>query len=94
MCEVLTIPRSSYYHSFKKTVSNREQENRKLTKEIERIHVKSKGRYGALKIHKMLVNNGCDLNLKRVQHLMKQAGIRSITKKKYVPIRQKKRWHN
>ncbi|MFU7590451.1 IS3 family transposase [Priestia sp. RMT2NF4] len=83
MCEVLTIPRSSYYHSLKKTVSNREQENWKLTKEIERIHVKSKARYGAPKIHKMLVNNGCDLSLKRVQRLMKQAGIRSITKKKY-----------
>ena len=48
MCEVLTIPRSSYYHSFKKTVSNREQENQKLTKEIQRIHLKSRERYGAL----------------------------------------------
>ncbi|TJZ36566.1 IS3 family transposase [Priestia megaterium] len=91
MCEVLTIPRSSYYHSFKKTVSNREQENRKLTKEIERIHVKSKARYGAPKIHKMLVNNGCDLSLKRVQRLMKQAGIRSITKKKYRPYPSKEK---
>lgn len=85
MCEVLTISRSSHYHSFKKTVSNREQENQRLTKEIQRIHLKSREHYGAPKIHKTLVNNGCYLNLKRVQRLMKRAGIRSITKKKYRP---------
>lgn len=91
MCEVLTIPRSSYYHSFKKTVSNREQENQKLTKEIQRIHVKSKARYGAPKIHQTLVNNRCYLSLKRVQHLMKKARIRSITKKKYHPYPSKEK---
>ncbi|MCT9853055.1 IS3 family transposase, partial [Priestia megaterium] len=91
MCEVLTIPRSSYYHSFKKTVSNREQENQKLTKEIQRIHVKSKARYGAPKIHQTLVNNGCYLSLKRVQRLMKKARIRSITKKKYRPYPSKEK---
>ncbi|NGY85129.1 transposase [Bacillus megaterium] len=56
--------------------------------------MKSKARYGAPKIHKILVNNGCYLSLKRVQRLMKRAGIRSITKKNTVPIRQKKRWYN
>lgn len=91
MCEVLTIPRSSYYHSFKKTVSNREQENQKLTKEIQRIHVESKARYGAPKIHQTLVNNGCYLSLKRVQRLMKKAGIRSIKKKKYRPYPSKEK---
>ncbi|AYE53405.1 IS3 family transposase (plasmid) [Priestia megaterium NCT-2] len=85
MCEVLTIPRSSYYHSFKKTVSNREQENQELTKEIRWISLKSKARYGAPKIHQILVNNECYLSLKRVQRLMKKAGIRSVTKKKYRP---------
>ena len=91
MCEVLTIPRSSYYHSFKKTVSNREQENQKLTKEIQRIHVESKARYGAPKIQQTLVNNGCYLSLKRVQRLMKKAGIRSIKKKKYRPYPSKEK---
>ncbi|WP_108745578.1 IS3 family transposase [Priestia filamentosa] len=89
MCEVLTIPRSSHYNSFKKTVSNREQENQELTKEIQRIHSKSRARYGAPKIHKILVNKGCYLSLKRVQRLMKKAGIRSITKKKYRPYPSK-----
>ena len=63
----------------------------KLTKEIQRIHVKSKARYGAPKIHQTLVNNGCYLSLKRVQRLMKKAGIRSITKKKYRPYPSKEK---
>lgn len=94
MCYVLTIPRSSYYHSFKKTRSNREQENQKLTKETQRIHMKSKARYSAPKIHKTLVNSGYYLSRKRVQRLMKLGGSRSITKKNTVPIRQKKRLYN
>lgn len=64
-------------------MSNREQENQELTKEIQRIHVKSRARYVAPKIHKILVNNRCYLSLKRDQRLIKQAGICSITKKKY-----------
>ncbi|XIH05349.1 hypothetical protein C1N87_02800 [Priestia aryabhattai] len=67
---------------FKKTLSKREQENQELTKEIQRIHLKSKARYGAPKIHKVLLSNGLYLSLKHVQRLMKKAGIRSITKKK------------
>ncbi|WP_124050840.1 IS3 family transposase [Priestia endophytica] len=91
MCEVLTIPRSSYYSSFKKTVSKREQENQEITKEIQRIYLKSKARYGAPKIHKILLSNGFYLSLKRVQRLMRKAGIRSITKKKYRPYPSKEK---
>jgi len=53
--------------------------------------VQSRARYGAPKIHKILVNNGCYLSLKRVQRLMKRAGIRSITKKKYSPYPSKEK---
>jgi len=47
MCEVLEVPRSTYYQSLNKTISNREQENNELTKEIIEIHKESKQRYGA-----------------------------------------------
>ncbi len=74
MCEVLAVPRSSYYDSLEKTMSKREHENQELTKEIQRIHLESKARYGAPKIHKILLNNGFYLSLKRVQRLMRKAG--------------------
>jgi putative transposase len=93
MCEVLAVPRSSYcyYDSLEKTVSKREQENQEITKEIQRIHLESKTRYGAPKIHKALLNSGFYLSLKRVQRLMRKAGIRSITKKKYRPYPSKEK---
>lgn len=72
-------------------MSKREQENQELTKEIQRIHLESKARYGAPKIHKTLLNNGFCLSLKRVQRLMRKAGIRLITKKKIpsLPLKRK-----
>ncbi|MCM3034340.1 IS3 family transposase, partial [Niallia sp. MER 6] len=91
MCEVLAVPRSSYYRSLEKTTSKRELENQELTQEIQRIHLESKARYGAPKIHKTLSNNGVCLSLKRVQRLMRKAGIRSITRKKYRPFPSKEK---
>ncbi|MFE4124241.1 IS3 family transposase [Priestia sp. YIM B13486] len=91
ICEVPAVPRSRYYQPFEKTVSKREQEKQELTKEIEWIHLESKARYGAPKIHKTLLTNGLFLSLKRVQPLMKKAGIRSITKKKYRPYPSKEK---
>ncbi|MEI2464648.1 IS3 family transposase [Niallia taxi] len=91
MCEVLAVPRSSYYGSLEKTTSKRELENQELTQEIQRIHLESKSRYCAPKIHKTLSNNGVCLSLKRVQRLMRKAGIRSITRKKYRPFPSKEK---
>ncbi|MBG9800635.1 integrase, partial [Brevibacillus laterosporus] len=45
MCEVLNIPRSTYYF-YKKEASPRENENQQITKRIMQIHLESKGRYG------------------------------------------------
>jgi putative transposase len=91
MCVVLQIPRSTYYQSLHKTESSRERENKQLTKKIRQIHLDSKERYGAPKIHHVLMQNGFELSLKRVQRLMKQANIRSITKKKYRPYPSKQK---
>jgi putative transposase len=83
MCDVLAVPRSTYYHSLHQTESNRERENRELTKKIIPIHQESKERYGAPNIHQTLLKGGCSVSLKRVQRLMAKAEIRSITRKKY-----------
>ena len=84
MCEVLEISRSSHYHSLQLVVSKREQENKELTKEIHLIYLESEGRYGAPKIHELLITKGFSLSLKRVQRLMSKMGIRSITDRKSV----------
>ncbi|WP_438769971.1 IS3 family transposase [Brevibacillus sp. JB24b] len=90
MCEVLNIPRSTYY-SYKKEASPRENENQQITKRIMQIHLESKGRYGAPKIHFLLRSKGVSISLKRTQRLMKKADIRSITRKKFRPQSSKDR---
>src|SRR5690625_3014300 len=39
MCDTLDVPRSTYYQSLDKTISNREKENNELTKKIKRFIV-------------------------------------------------------
>lgn len=91
MCKVLDIPRSTYYAANHKTASKRERENNDLTERIIAIHTKSKQRYGAPKIHKTLIGEGFHVSLKRVQRLMKQAGIQSIVIKKFRPTPSKEK---
>ncbi|HLR92868.1 MAG TPA: IS3 family transposase, partial [Atopostipes sp.] len=90
MCEVLEVPRSSYYAAQNRTISNRVIENNELTERIIAIHTKSKQRYGAIKIHRLLIEEGFQVSIKRVQRLMKRAGIQSITVKKFRPTPSKK----
>jgi putative transposase len=85
LCEMLDLPRSTYYDSKNKTESNRARENKELTEEITKIHHESKKRYGSPKIQKELVKKGYSVSQKRVHRLMKKAGLRSIITKKYRP---------
>ena len=62
---------------------------RNLTEEIQQIHKDSNERYGAPKIHKKLLKKGYEVSLKRVQRMMKNAGIRSKTVKKFRPTLSK-----
>jgi putative transposase len=90
MCEVLDMPRSTYYQSLIKTESARDRENRLLLEQIQLIHTESKGRYGAPKIHFLLSKAGFPVSLKRIQLIMRKAGISSITIKKFRPQSNKK----
>jgi len=91
LCKTFDVLRSTYYQSLHKTISNRDRENNELTKEIIDIHNKSHQRYGAPKIHRILIENGFQVSLKRVQRLMKKADIRSITVKKFRPTPSKEK---
>ncbi|NME07869.1 MULTISPECIES: IS3 family transposase [unclassified Psychrobacillus] len=85
MCDVLKVPRSTYYQSFHKVKSSYAMENEAVLARIQTIHAESKGRYGAPKIHYLLTQEKVDFSLNRVQRIMKKAGIRSTIVKKYRP---------
>jgi putative transposase len=85
MCRVLKMPKSTYYQSFHKKPNRYHVANEELIEQIKEIHKDSKGRYGAPKIHEKLKQKGFTCSIKRVQRLMKQAGIKSCIVKKYRP---------
>ncbi len=85
MYRVLKLPKSSFYQAAHKKPSVYEVEKEKLLKRICEIHSESHGRYEAPKIHHLLCKEGYIISIKRVQHLIKQAGVRSTIVKKYRP---------
>ncbi len=85
MCRVLKMPKSTYYQAFHKKPNSYYVANEELLELIKAIHQKSKGRYGAPKIHARLQQEGYSCRIKRVQRLMKEAGIQSTITKKYRP---------
>ncbi|WP_246552452.1 IS3 family transposase [Vallitalea pronyensis] len=89
ICKVLKFPRSTYYKALLSVPSKRILERQQLQEDILKTYYKSKKRYGAPKIHKMLLKDGKSISLKRVQRYMASLGIRSIVVKKYKPLSSK-----
>ncbi len=89
-CDVLNIPRSTYYQSKHRMESKWEHENQQLLERIKEIYFESKRRYGAIKVHHQLIKEGFSVSLKHVQRLMKSAGLVSIIQKKYTLHKQTK----
>lgn len=85
MCRVLKMPNSTYYQAFHKKPNSYHTANEELLEQIKILHKASKGRYGAPKIHKQLEQKGYSCSLKRVQRLVKEAGLQSVITKKYRP---------
>ena len=75
MCQVLEVPRSSYYAWRKRPPSARERENDRLLAEIREIHAASNGNYGSPRIHDELQERGWRCGRKRVARLMREAGL-------------------
>lgn len=84
MCKVFKVSRSGFYRSQRMLPSNRDNENRMLLSQIQRIHQKSKASYGSPRITAELKAKGFKVSRPRVARLMKQKGIRAIHAKKFV----------
>ena len=79
----MNFPRSTYYKALISVPSKRELEANELKKEIKKIWLDSKSRYGAPKIRMILSQQGKDVSIKRVQRYMSELQIRSIVVKKF-----------
>lgn len=84
MCNALGVSKSGYNDWLKRPESERSRENRRLTQLIHHAHIRSRGIYGAPKIHQDLLALGEDCSEKRVARLMQKAGIQSKLARKFV----------
>ena len=82
MCRVLGVSPSGYYAWSKRTPSRRAQEDEALSARIRAIHERSRGTYGAPRIHAELADAGHRLGRKRVARLMKALGLEGVSRRK------------
>jgi transposase InsO family protein len=74
-CELLKVSRAAYYAARGGQPSGRDREDAGLTLLITAEHKRSKGRYGAPRIHAELRRQGRRHSRKRIARLMRQAGL-------------------
>jgi putative transposase len=82
MCELLGVSPSGYYGWLQRPVSQRELEDRELTERILEAHRRSRGTYGAPRIHAELRADGVRVGRKRVARLMRAAGIEGVHRRR------------
>ena len=82
-CELLGVSRSGYYDWERRAPSDRALSDAFLTEKIREIHEHNRGVYGAPRIHAELrIGEGIRVGRKRVERLMRQAGISGLVKRK------------
>ena len=85
MCRVLDVSSSGYYAWRKRQPSKRTQEDQQLRQKIRSIHKKSRGTYGAPRIHAELADADVHVGGKRVARLMRVENLRGVNRRKVLP---------
>lgn len=83
MCKTLEVSRSGFYAWVDRDESERARENRRLTMLIQGIFTESRGIYGVPRVHETLRQRDQQCGRNRVARLMKKAGLRSKTKRRF-----------
>ena len=83
MCKVLKVSRSGYYSWLSHKPSKQEVENRELLDQIVEIHKESRQTYGSPRITAELRSRHIYASRPRVARMMKKAGLRSRTVKRF-----------
>jgi transposase InsO family protein len=83
MCSVLGVSKSGFYAWRKRPKSQQKIRREKLTAQVKRAHVESRGIYESPKITKVLNSKGIKVSEKTITRIMKENQIRSKTVRKY-----------
>lgn len=76
LCCWLDVSTSGFYAWEKREASRRDREDRQLLEKITRIFWQSQGRYGSPRVHQTLQSQGVQVGRKRVERLMRDAGLK------------------
>ena len=82
MSKLCGVSRAGYYAWLGREPSARSRADAHLTARIEAIHKASQETYGAPRIHAELNDEGIQVGRKRVERLMKAAGIVGVSRRK------------
>jgi putative transposase len=91
MCRVLGVSTSGYYAWRSRPQSVRAGEDAVLRQRIEEIHAVSQGTYGAPRVHAELAAQQQHVGRKRVARLMRGAGLRGVSRRKWVTTTKRDR---
>jgi putative transposase len=84
MCRVLGVSASGYYAWQSRPRSARAQADRGLLEQIRAIHERSRGTYGAPRVHAELAAQEIHIGRKRVARLMQAAGLVGVSRRAFV----------
>ena len=82
-CRVLAVSRSGYYQWRRRPVSARTQRRASLMAEIRKLHVGHRQSYGSPRVFRELRAQGEVVNEKTVAKVMREAGIRAKSDRKF-----------
>ena len=82
MCRLLGVSRSGFHAWERRAPSQRSLHDARLSERIREIHAKSRDSYGARRIHLELRDEGLRVGRKRVERLMRKAGLSGYVKRR------------
>ena len=85
LCSALKFPRSTYSKALVCVPLDKQKAYAEFGRKVKQAYDDSKQRYGAVKICRVLNDNGTPRSVKRVQRHMAGQGLRSVAAKKYYP---------
>jgi len=84
MCQVLEVSRAGYYAWLGRPESPRAVRQAQLVERIRRVHRDSRQVYGSPRVHRALKAQGVSCSANTVAALMRRAGVRAATARRFV----------
>jgi putative transposase len=81
-CELLKVSRAAYYARRTGTPGPRAVRDAELTEQITAVHTRSRGTYGAPRVHATLQRDGAVCGRRRVARLMRAAGLAGVYRRR------------